>query len=92
VDPSDNGGDFYRTADAWNQGTVTWRNAPAPDTARIASLGSVSAGVWYEIDVTSVIVGDGVVSLRVSSLSSNGADYSSKEGANPPQLVISFSS
>ena len=92
VDPSDNGGDFYRTADAWNQGTVTWRNAPAPDTARIASLGSVSTGVWYEIDVTSVIVGDGVVSLRVSSLSSNGADYSSKEGANSPQLVIRFSS
>lgn len=92
VDPSGNGGDFYRTADSWNQGTVTWRNAPAPDTVRIASLGSVSTGVWYEIDITSVIVGDGVVSLRVSSSSTNGADYSSKEGANSPQLVISFSS
>ncbi len=89
VDPSDKGGDFYRVSDTtWQQGTVTWNNAPAANATLLASLGSVSVNTWYEVDVTSLITGNGTYSLRVSSTSSNGADYSSKEGANPPQLVI----
>jgi hypothetical protein len=89
VDASDKGGNFYRVNDtSWQQGTVTWNNAPTADTTLLASLGSVSANTWYEVDVTSLITGNGMYSWRVSSPSSNGADYSSKEGANPPQLVI----
>ncbi|HEX2996343.1 MAG TPA: DNRLRE domain-containing protein [Anaerolineales bacterium] len=88
TDPSDKGGDFYRVNDnTWQQGTVTWNNAPAATTL-LGSLGSVSANNWYEVNVTSLITGNGTYSLRVSSVSSNGVDYSSKEGANPPQLVI----
>ncbi len=89
VDPSDRGGDFYRVSDTtWQEGTVTWNNAPPANTTLLASLGSVSTNTWYEVDVTSLITGDGTYSLRVSSTSSNGADFSSKEGTNPPQLVI----
>jgi acid phosphatase type 7 len=51
----------------------------------------VSANTWVEVDVTSLITGDGTYSLRVSTTSTDGADYSSKEGANPPQLVITTS-
>ena len=89
VDPSSKGGDFYPVSDnSWQEGTVTWANAPAAQTNLLASLGSVSPGNWYEVDLTSLITGDGTYSLRISSTSSDGADYSSKEGANPPQLVI----
>jgi predicted phosphodiesterase len=88
--PSDSGGDFYLTADTWRESTVTWGNAPASQT-RIAVLGPVSSGNWYEVDLTLVVSGDGVLSLRVSSGSSNQADYSSKEGANAPQLTINLS-
>jgi len=89
VDPSSKGGDFYAVSDtSWQEETLTWNNAPAALTDLLASLGSVSANNWYEIDITSLIAGDGTYSLRISSTSSDGADYSSKEGANPPQLVI----
>ena len=89
ADPSSKGGDFYSVSDnTWQQGTVTWNNAPAANTTLLASLGSVQVGNWYEVNLTSFITGNGTYSLRVSSTSSDGADYSSKEGANPPQLVI----
>ncbi len=89
VDPSSKGGDFYSVSDnTWQQGTVTWNNAPAANTTLLASLGSVQVGNWYEVNLTSLITGNGTYSLRVSSTSSDGADYSSKEGTNPPQLVI----
>jgi len=90
VDKSNKGGDFYRVADSkWTEGSVTWSNAPAPDATALASLGAVSVNTWYEVDVTSLITGDGSYSLRVKSTSSDGADYSSKEAAsNKPQLVV----
>ena len=89
ADASDKGGDFHRVADSsWSESSATWNNAPAADTATLTSLGAVSVGSWYEVDLSSLITGDGTYSLRVTSTSSNGADYSSKEGANAPQLVV----
>jgi hypothetical protein len=91
VDYSPIGGDFYQVLDtSWQEETVTWNNAPAAETTLLASLGSVSPDTWYEVDLTSLITGDGTYSLRVTSTSTNGADYSSKEGANPPQLIITL--
>ncbi len=89
-DPSDKGGDFFQAADTWAETTATWNNAPAAQSTRIASLGLVSAGVTYDVNVTSIVTGNGVVSLRVTTASTNGAIYSSKEGANPPLLTITF--
>ena len=91
VDPSSKGGDFYVVSDnSWQEETVTWNSAPAALTNLLGSIGSVSTNNWYEVDLTSLITGDGTYSLRISSTSSDGADYSSKEGANPPQLVITI--
>jgi hypothetical protein len=93
VDPSPAGGDFRRVADStWSERTITWANAPAADTMILASLGKVVAGNWYEVDVTPLVTGDGVVSLRVTSNSTDGADYSSKEGTVgfAPQLVVTL--
>jgi len=91
VDSSNQGGGFYRVSNnTWQEETVTWSNAPAADATPLASLGSISSGNWYEVNITSLIVGDGSYSLRIISTSSDGADYSSKEGANPPQLVLTL--
>ena len=85
------GGVFKRVANSsWVESTVNWGNAPAADPATLATLGSVAAGNWYEIDVTSAVTGDGLVSFRASSSKTNGTDYNSKEGAAgfAPQLVV----
>lgn len=91
VDGGDKGGDFYRVNNqSWQEGSVTWNNAPVAETTRLATLGSVYTNRWYEVNVTSWIAGDGTYSLRISTPVINGVDYSSKEGANPPQLVITL--
>ena len=91
VDPSDIGGVFYRVSDtSWSEKTVTWNMEPAAEGSSFASLGSVTTGLWYEVNVP-FITGDGTYALKVTSTSSNGADYSSKEGTagTAPQLVVS---
>ena len=85
------GGDIYRVSDSsWAEGSVTWSSAPSADPVPVASVGKVLAFTWYEVDVTSVVSGDGTYSLKVTSTSSNGADYMSKEGTAglAPQLRV----
>jgi hypothetical protein len=67
VNSSSMGGTFYRVADnSWVESTVTWNTAPAADVTPIASLGAVATSTWYEVDVTSLITGDGTYSIRIS--------------------------
>ena len=88
VDASNLGGQFRRVLDtSWTENGVTWNNAPAAEATVFGSLGSVSAGLWYTVPVP-FITGDGTYSIRFTSTSTNGADFSSKEGANPPQLIV----
>ena len=91
TDSSDRGGDFRRVSSNWSEKTITWNNAPPADPSIIASLGPVTSGKWYEIDLTSTLTSKGVFSLRVTSPSGDGAYYSSKEGANSPMLLIAMS-
>ncbi len=95
TDGSSSGGDFVEitaTSGNWDEDTVTWNNAPVGDGISLGSLGNVSPGNWYELDVTSLVSGDGPVSIRVSSSNSNGADYASKENSNgnAPELVVTL--
>ena len=90
VDGASAGGDFHHVSDdTWQEETVTWNNAPAADTTLLGSLGQVSANTWYEVNLTSLITGDGTYSLRISD-STGGADYSSKEGTNAPKLLVAL--
>jgi len=92
VDASDKGGDLHAVADtSWSEELVNWNNAPGADPAIIASLGTVAVNNWYEVDVTALIQADGAHSLRVTSTDSDGADFDSREGANPPQLILEVS-
>lgn len=91
VDSSSTGGDIARAmGTSWSQETVTWNTAPAVDQSTPAvAIGSVTAGTTTEVDVVSLVNGN-ILTLRISSSSSNGADYSSKEGATAPQLVLTL--
>lgn len=89
VDSSSDGGSVRRaTSSAWSQGTVTWSSAPAVDTSVAGvPIGSVSSGTVTDTDVTPLLA-EGMLTLRITSSASNGADYSSREGAVAPQLVL----
>jgi hypothetical protein len=90
-DGASKGGDLRTTADAnWSEASVTWANAPPAVGSVVASLGSVNPGITYTMVVTPVVTGDGPLGFRLSSTSSNGARYYSKEGSSTllPKLTV----
>ncbi|MFI2349602.1 DNRLRE domain-containing protein [Streptomyces sp. NPDC019443] len=91
---SSNGGTYRAmTNTTWSETGTTWNNKPAINGATLGSLGSVTKDTWYEIDVTSLVTGNGTFSIGATSTSSDGAYYDSREsGADAPQLVISTGS
>ena len=88
---SPDGGDVYVVDNSWDESTITANNAPGISGSVIVSAGTVTAGAYIELDVTSAITGNGTISFGMQSGSSNSALYSSKEGANPPELMIQSS-
>ena len=93
TDDSTNGGDFSRGSDnSWTEKGVNWSNAPVADPAVVDSLDDVTPGNWYDVDVTRLVTGDGAVSLRAASPSTNGASFTSKEGSSSlaPKLVLTL--
>jgi hypothetical protein len=91
VDAAPRGGDVRPLTDlSWSEQTVTWNTAPVTDALPVASLGGVSKNLWYEVDVTELVTGDGSVGLALTSSASDGAGYSSREGpvSQRPELVV----
>ncbi|MEZ4294053.1 MAG: DNRLRE domain-containing protein [Polyangiaceae bacterium] len=89
ADGTVNGPKVYRAANGWSEGSVTWNNRPAPQGDLIANLGPLSAGSWVEIDVTSEIDGPGQYTFLLVPDATDGVDFDSREGAHPPQLLVS---
>ena len=88
----------YSVSDnTWTETGITLRqaqgsaysNAPALGSS-LGSSGTFSANAWTTVDVTAYISGNGVYNLAFSTTSSTNVSYSSREGANAPQLVITL--
>jgi hypothetical protein len=71
----------------WSEMGITYNNAP-PLGSSVGSSGGFSGGRWTTVDLTSLVNGTGQLSLALQSSSSTQVSYSSREGENPPQLVI----
>jgi chitodextrinase len=74
--------------DTWGELTITYNNAPTYAPAVVASSGALTLGVCVSVDVTSLVAGNGPVSLALTSSSKSTASLSSREGASPPQLIV----
>ncbi len=72
---------------SWTETGITYNNMPALGGSYGAS-GPARGGSWNEIDVTSAIAGNGTVDFALTSTSPTALSLSSREGAEPPQLVI----
>ena len=91
VNSSGVGGTFFAVTDnSWLENVVNWNTAPAASTTPITTLGRVTAGLTYDVDVTSQITGDGTYSFEATSTSTDGAYYSTKEGAGAPNLIVTL--
>lgn len=73
---------------SWQEGTITWSNAPAIG-ATVRQTGAIAAGTWVEVDVTSLIKGNGLVTLAMTSSSPTATAFVSRESSVvPPVLVV----
>lgn len=89
VDDSENGPAAYSTATSWAENTITWNNQPATSGGAFGDAGEIRSGTWVEYDVTSLVTGNASYAFALIPDSRDGADFSSREGHRPPQLVIS---
>ncbi len=90
TDASVDGGSIHAVGNGWSEMGITWSNAPAIAGGALDSHGAVSSGTWIEFDVTSAIAGNGLFSFALKNASSDSAYFSSREGANAPELVVIF--
>ncbi len=91
---STHGGSFFAATNSnWGESTVTWANAPPSTGGALATLGPVALNTIYAVNVTALITGDGTFTIRVSSTSTDAAQYLSKEASvtHGPQLEVTCS-
>ena len=91
TDDSPVGGTIYLVSNNWTESGTTWATRPALPQNSLASVGSIAVGSWAEFNVAPAISGPGILSFGLASTSTNSVLYSTREGTNPPQLVIELS-
>jgi hypothetical protein len=89
TDATDDGGEVYSVSNSWNEGGITWSSAPQVSGSPLSSVQAVNIGESVEWDVTLAVSADGAYSFAIRNNSSDAVYYSSKEGAQAPQLVVS---
>ena len=90
-----NGPAVYLAGSNWIEsgtGGISWNNQPALIGGAIANAATIATSSWVSYDVTSIVTGNGTYTFALLPESTDGARFSSREGSQPPQLVITTSS
>jgi glucose/arabinose dehydrogenase/PKD repeat protein len=75
----------------WTETGINWTNQPPFPPGSIAQVVGIEAQQWVEWDVTSAVMGDGAVNLRLTPTGDDGVTFHSREASNQtlrPQLVV----
>jgi hypothetical protein len=83
---------LYRADNTWTEAGVTWNNRPSRISGIVDNKGSIPANVWIEYDVTPLITGDDSYTFDIAMAISDAVSFSSREGSQLPQLVLTMGS
>jgi len=87
-----NGPAVYTTGTDWTEAGITWANRPARTSDATDKKGVIAANSWVEFDVTALVRSFGTHNFVLATISSDGADFNSREAAaDKPQLVVTLS-
>ena len=77
-------GGTYRlmSNESWTETVATWNTQPAINGVTLGSIGAVARSTWVELNVTGKITGNGTYSIGVTTTSSNGAAFDSRESGS----------
>jgi hypothetical protein len=93
TDGTSNGPAVYLADSNWIEsgtGGVNWNTQPALLSGAFDDKGAIATNTWIEYDVTALVTGDGTYTFALETDSTNGVNFSSRQGANPPQLIVTF--
>ncbi|MGZ4676491.1 MAG: CBM96 family carbohydrate-binding protein [Acidimicrobiia bacterium] len=91
TDASASTGNLFATGStSWSETAVTWNNRPTTTGGQIAPAQAATLGQWVEFDVSSLVKTSGAYSFTLTGASADAVAFSSRQGANAPQLVVSF--
>lgn len=88
IDPSPDGPQLFLTDTGWTETGITWNQKPARVGTAVGDLGAVTVNTWVEYDVTAQVRGRSSIGFALIPMSQDGVDFSSRTGAQSPQLVI----
>lgn len=72
----------------WSETGITWNNAPSLPASAYRTIAATTIGVWVEVDLGTLITGNGLYSFAIAGGSSDIVTFDAREGANDPQLVV----
>ena len=81
----------YATTNDWTEAGITWNTRPVRTSNGMDDKGTIGTGVWVEYNVTPLITGDGIYSFVFVATSTDSVSFSSSEGSQAPQLVLTIS-
>jgi acid phosphatase type 7 len=67
---------------------ITWNVQPTLLSGPMENKEAVEQGSWLEFDVTAAVTGDGTYSFALVADSEDDVTFSSREGPEPPQLIV----
>jgi hypothetical protein len=83
-----NGPAAYATTNSWTETGITWNTRPALTNSGLDDKGTITNGIWVEYNVTPLVMADGTYSFALVTTSTDSVSFSSREGSQPPQLVL----
>jgi acid phosphatase type 7 len=87
-----NGPAVFRAPNTWTEAGLTWANRPAATGTALDNKAAIPEGAWVAYTVTAAVSGNGTFNFVLKPESGDGANFHSREGANPPQLIVEFGS
>ncbi len=94
ADASPSGGDWYSVNPNWIEtgaGALTWNTAPLITGTKLGTIGICTAGTWVEVDVTTAVTAEGLVSFAMKTTASDTVYFASRETVTAPQLILTVS-
>ena len=78
----------FTAPNTWTERGITWANRPGSTGTALDNKAAIASNAWVEYDVTAAISSNGTYSFVLKPESTDGAKFHSREGSNPPQLVV----
>ncbi|MCG8607958.1 Ig-like domain-containing protein, partial [bacterium] len=99
TNPSSDGGSVYSvsnsfsgTATPWVEETLSASNAPEISGLPVGEIGVAPLDEFVEVTLAPIVSGEGIYSFGLSKNTSDRVEYQTKEGAQPPELIVEIGS